>query len=144
MKGKIMEDCIFCKIVQGEIPSFKVYEDDDVLAFEDINPVSEGHTLIIPKNHAENLFEISSDDLAAVQAASQKVARALKQALNPIGVVALQLNGRGVDQVVMHYHLHLVPRAGDAPPLPMTHWELKPGDMAAIKQTAEKIAAAMR
>ena len=123
-----MEDCIFCKIVKGEIPSFKVYEDDNVLAFEDINPVSEGHTLIIPKNHAENLFEISSQDLAAVQTASQKIAKAIKQALNPIGVVALQLNGRGVDQVVMHYHLHLVPRAGDAPPLPMTHWELKPGD----------------
>jgi len=139
-----MEDCIFCKIVQGEIPSFKVYEDDNVLAFEDINPVSEGHTLVIPKNHAENLFEISSQDLAAVQAASQKVARAIKQALNPIGIAALQLNGRGVNQEVMHYHLHLVPRGGDAPPLPMTQWELKPGDMAAIKQTAEKIAAAMR
>jgi len=139
-----MEDCIFCKIVQGQIPSFKVYEDDNVLAFEDINPVSEGHTLVIPKNHAENLFEISSQDLAAVQAASQKVARAIKQALNPIGVAALQLNGRGVNQEVMHYHLHLVPRGGDAPPLPMTQWELKPGDMAAIKQTAEKIAAAMR
>jgi len=139
-----MEDCIFCKIVQGEIPSFKVYEDDNVLAFEDINPVSEGHTLVIPKNHAENLFEISSQDLAAVQAASQKVARAIKQALNPIGIAALQLNGRGVNQEVMHYHLHLVPRGGDAPPLPMTQWELKPGDMEAIKQTAEKIAAAMR
>ncbi|MEE8541483.1 MAG: HIT family protein [Desulfobacterales bacterium] len=139
-----MEDCIFCKIVQGEIPSFKVYEDDNVLAFEDINPVSEGHTLVIPKNHAENLFEISSQDLAAVQAAAQRVARAIKQALNPIGIAALQLNGRGVNQEVMHYHLHLVPRAGEAPPLPMTQWELKPGDMEAIKQTAEKIAAAMR
>jgi len=139
-----MEDCIFCKIVQGEIPSFKVYEDDNVLAFEDINPVSEGHTLVIPKNHAENLFEISSQDLAAVQAASQRVARAIKQALNPIGIAALQLNGRGVNQEVMHYHLHLVPRAGEAPPLPMTQWELKPGDMEAIKQTAEKIAAAVR
>ena len=138
-----MEDCIFCKIVQGEIPSFKVYEDDNVLAFEDINPVSEGHTLIIPKNHAENLFEISSQDLAAVQAASQKVAKAIKEALNPIGIAALQLNGRGVNQEVMHYHLHLVPRAGEAPPLPMTQWELKPGAMEAIKQTAAKIAAAM-
>lgn len=139
-----MEDCIFCKIVQGEIPSFKVYEDDNVLAFEDINPVSEGHTLVIPKKHAENLFEISNEDLAAVQVASKKVAVAIKQALNPIGVAALQLNGRGVDQVVMHYHLHLVPRAGDAPPLPMTQWEITPGDMDAIKQTGEKIAAAMR
>ncbi|MBC8463714.1 MAG: HIT family protein [Deltaproteobacteria bacterium] len=139
-----MEDCIFCKIVQGQIPSFKVYEDDNVLAFEDINPVSEGHTLVIPKKHAENLFEISNEDLAAVQVASKKVAVAIKQALNPIGVAALQLNGRGVDQVVMHYHLHLVPRAGDAPPLPMTQWEITPGDMDAIKQTGEKIAAAMR
>ena len=138
-----MEDCIFCKIVQGEIPSFKIFEDEKVLAFADINPVSEGHTLVIPKNHAENLFEISSEDLAAVHTASQKIAQAIKEALNPVGVVALQLNGRGVNQVVMHYHLHLVPRAADAPPLPMSQWDLKPGDMDAIGQAAAKIAAAI-
>lgn len=139
-----MEDCIFCKIIKGEIPSFKVYEDDKVLAFEDINPISEGHTLIIPKNHAENLWEISAEDLAAIHLASKKVADAIKEALNPIGVAALQLNGRGANQVVMHYHLHLIPRSSGAPELPVTNWELKPGDMDAIRRTGEKIAAAIK
>ena len=138
-----MEDCIFCKIIKGEIPSFKVYEDDKVFAFEDINPISEGHTLIIPKKHAENLWEIPAEDLTAVHLASRKIIQAIKKALNPTGVALLQLNGRGANQVVMHYHLHLVPRAGDAPELSITTWELKEGDMDAIKQTAEKIAAAI-
>jgi len=92
-----VENCIFCKIVRGEIPCFKVYEDEKVLAFEDINPISEGHTLIIPKNHAENLWEIPQEDLAAIYLASQKVARAIKRALEPTGLAALQLNGKGAN-----------------------------------------------
>lgn len=136
-----MDDCIFCKIVKGEIPSFKVYEDDKVLAFADINPISEGHTLVIPKAHAENLWEIPPEDLAAVQLAAQKVAKAIKKALNPAGVVCLQLNGKGVNQVVMHYHFHLMPRQADAPQLPVCSWDLKEGDMEAIKQVSDKIIA---
>jgi histidine triad (HIT) family protein len=138
-----MEDCIFCKIIKGEIPSVKVYEDDKVLAFEDINPISEGHTLIIPKKHA-NLWKISAEDLTAIHLASKKVADAIKDALNPIGVAALQLNGRGANQVVMHYHLHLIPRSSGGAELPVTNWELKPGDMDAVKRTGEKIAAAIK
>ena len=138
-----MEDCIFCKIVGGEIPCFKVYEDDRVLAFADINPVAEGHTLLIPRAHARNLWEIQEEDLAAVHRASRKVARAIREALNPLGVAVLQLNGRGVNQVVMHYHVHLIPRPGGAPELPMTAWEIKPGDMDRIKDTAQRIAAAV-
>lgn len=138
-----MADCIFCKIAQGEIPCFKVYEDEKVLAFEDVNPISEGHTLIIPKNHAENLWEISSEDLTAIHLAAQKVAHAIKAALNPVGLATLQLNGKGANQVVMHYHLHLVPRTSGNPELPITTWELKQGDMDLIKKTAEQIAAAL-
>jgi histidine triad (HIT) family protein len=138
-----MEDCIFCKIVKGEIPSFKVYEDDQVFAFEDINPVSLGHTLIIPKKHAENLLHIPSEDLSAIHLASQKIARAIREAVDIDGIACLQLNGRGVNQVVMHYHLHLIPRSQNAPELPMTTWELKQGDMDEIKKAAEKIAAAL-
>ena len=138
-----MEDCIFCKIVEGQIPSFKVYEDDRVFAFEDINPVSEGHTLIIPKRHAQDLWEIPLEDLAAVHLASKKISQALKQVLKPSGIAVLQLNGRGVNQVVMHYHLHLIPRRAEAPDLPMTHWEMRPGDMEAIGRMAEEIAAAI-
>lgn len=139
-----MEDCIFCKIVKGDIPCTKVYEDEKVLAFADINPVTDGHTLIIPKNHAENIWAISGDDLNAVHLAAIKIAHALKVALNPVGVAFLQLNGRGVNQVVMHYHLHLIPRGSEDPELTMTAWELKPGNMQVIEKTANKIAAAIK
>lgn len=139
-----MEDCVFCKIAKGEIPSFKVYENDRVLAFEDINPISEGHTLIIPKAHAENLWEIPPEDLTAIHLASRKLIHAIGEALNPDGVAVLQLNGRGANQLVMHYHLHLMPRKAGGPELPVTNWPLKEGDMAAIKATAEKIAAVVQ
>lgn len=138
-----MEECIFCKIVRGEIPSFKIYEDDRVMAFADINPVAEGHTLVIPKGHAPNLWEIDPDDLAAVHLASRKIATAMRAVLDPTGVVCLQLNGRGVNQVVMHYHLHLVPRKAGAPELPMSTWELKEGDMETIRSTAGALAGAL-
>jgi histidine triad (HIT) family protein len=138
-----MEECIFCRIVRGEMNCFKVYEDDRVLAFEDINPISEGHTLIIPKRHAENLWEIPDEDLSAIHLASKRVAHAMRKALAPSGVAALQLNGRGANQVVMHYHLHLVPRASGGPALPVTAWESKPGRMEAIAETARKIASAL-
>jgi histidine triad (HIT) family protein len=139
-----MEECIFCKIVKGEIPCYKVYEDDRVLAFEDINPIALGHTLIIPKRHAENLYEIPDEDLVAIHLAAKKIIRAMREALNPTGVACLQLNGKGANQVVMHYHFHLVPRHAGDPELPITTWELKPGDKDAIEETAKKIAAAIK
>ena len=139
-----MPNCIFCKIVHGEIPSVKVYEDARVFAFEDINPISIGHTLIIPKSHAENIWEISEEDLAAIHVASKKIAQAIRKALDPTGVAVLQLNGRGVNQMVMHYHLHLIPRTANSPEISMTQWNIVPGDMALNRKTGEKIAAAMR
>lgn len=139
-----MDDCIFCKIIKGEIPSFKVYEDDQVFAFEDINPISPGHTLVIPKNHTENIWDISEQDLMAVQSASKKIARAIKEALKIDGIACMQLNGRAAHQEVMHYHLHLVPRKADGPPLPITSWKIKPGNMDEIKEHAEKIRAALK
>ena len=139
-----MEDCIFCKIINGDIPCTKVYEDKKILAFADINPISSGHTLIIPKNHAENIWEISTDDLSAIHLASIKVAKAMKAALNSTGIAFLQLNGRAVNQLVMHYHLHLVPRKDEDPKLTITDWELKPGDEGVIQEAADKIAAAIK
>lgn len=139
-----MEDCIFCKIVKGEMPCFKIYEDDHTLAFPDINPVTRGHTLVIPKNHHENLFEIAPEDLTAVHRSAQKVIHGIQKALNPIGVAVLQLNGRGVNQVVMHYHVHLIPRAADDPPLALSDCGAKPGDMDELKETAEKIASVVK
>lgn len=135
-----MEDCIFCKIIKGEIPSFKVYEDERTFAFADINPISKGHTLIVPKRHAEDLWEISEDDLAAVHRASKKIMDAMRRSLRPAGVACLQLNGSAVNQVVRHYHLHLIPRSASEPELPMTTWELKEGDMDEIRKTAEEVA----
>lgn len=139
-----MEGCIFCKIVRGEIPCFKILEDDRVLSFADVNPINSGHTLIIPKRHAENIWEIDGEDLAAIHRASLKIAKAMKNSLNPDGIAFLQLNGRAVNQVVMHYHLHLIPRNASDPKLTMTEWDLVPGDMTAIGKTAETIAAAIK
>lgn len=139
-----MEGCIFCKIVKGEIPSFKVYEDDRVFAFGDINPISQGHTLVVPKRHAQDLWEISTDDLSAVHMASKRIIQAIKAALNPTGIACLQLNGKGANQVVPHYHLHLIPRAEKEPDLPVSNWELKPGNMEAIKEVMEKIASGVK
>ncbi|NLD38286.1 MAG: HIT family protein [Desulfatiglans sp.] len=139
-----MENCIFCKIIKGEIPSFKVYEDENVYAFEDINPISEGHTLVIPKRHAQDLWEIDAESLVAVHLASKKIMDAIKKALKPTGVVAMQLNGKSVGQAVFHYHLHLMPRYENTPPLPVARWEITPGNMDKIKETTEKIKAALR
>ena len=138
-----MEDCIFCKIVKGDIPCFKVYENEKVLAFADINPINTGHTLIIPKTHAASLLEISKDDLTAIHEASIIIAQAMQASLTPDGIACLQLNGRAVNQVVMHYHLHLIPRKAGDPELTMTAWELVPGDMAEIEAVAQQIAAAV-
>jgi len=138
-----MTDCIFCKIVKKQIPSFKVYEDDRVYAFEDINPISIGHTLIIPKNHAENIWEMSEEDMVAIHKAAKKIALAIREAIKPEGIACLQLNGRAVNQVVMHYHYHLIPRSAGEPELTMTNWVLKPGNMDDIRKTAEKISSAI-
>lgn len=134
-----MEGCVFCRIVKGELPCFKIYEDEAVLGFLDINPVSYGHSLIIPKRHSENIWEIPLEDLTAVIRAAKKVAGAIRKAINPSGVAFLQLNGKGVNQVVMHYHLHVIPRRDTDPPLPMVEWELRKGDFEALKKLAQEI-----
>ena len=137
-------ECIFCQIAAGKVPTEIIYQDEEIIAFRDIEPQAPVHLLIIPKKHTQDLWEIPGEDLAAVHVASQKIIQAIKDALNPVGVACVQLNGRGVNQVVMHYHLHLVPRSGAEPELPLTRWELRPGDMDRIKETAERIAAAIR
>ncbi|MEW5908433.1 MAG: HIT family protein [Thermodesulfobacteriota bacterium] len=139
-----MKDCIFCKIVKGEIPSVKVYENDRVLAFEDINPLCDGHTLIIPKVHAENIFELSAEDLAAIHTASKKLAHAIKKTFETTGIAFLQLNGKGVNQAVMHYHMHLLPRIPGSPEISLTRWDLIPGDMTKIKKIGSTIASAVK
>jgi histidine triad (HIT) family protein len=139
-----MQDCIFCKIAAGKAPCVQIYQDDRVLAFADINPISSGHTLIIPKVHAQTIWEISTEDLTAIHRASKIVADAIQKTLKPAGMAIVQLNGRAVNQVVMHYHLHLIPRAQGAPALPLTHWEVKPGNRGAIETVGAEIAAVIQ
>ncbi|HEY0607763.1 MAG TPA: HIT family protein [Herpetosiphonaceae bacterium] len=107
-------DCIFCSIIAGEIPSHKVYEDDATLAFLDINPASRGHVVVIPKEHAADLFSLSPDALADTAKTTQTVARLLQRGVRPEGINVLQNNGPVAGQSVFHYHVHLIPRwSGD-------------------------------
>ncbi|MBW1714676.1 MAG: HIT family protein [Deltaproteobacteria bacterium] len=131
-------ECIFCKIIDGEIPAVKVLDEDLVLAFMDINPSSQGHLLVVPKQHTENIFEISEGDLAAVTSAVRRCAKAAKEALEAEGVTILQLNGRASDQIVPHLHIHVIPR-WENDGLPVSAWEMKPGDMEEIKEIARKV-----
>ena len=134
-------NCIFCKIVAGIIPCFKLHEDAATLAFLDINPVSTGHALVIPRNHAPNLFDSIDVDLAAAIATARRVATAINEVLQPAGLNLLQSNGPGAGQSVFHLHLHVIPRAvGDG--IKMT-WEPKPGDKAELARLAERLRAAL-
>ncbi|HUV09260.1 MAG TPA: HIT family protein [Spirochaetia bacterium] len=131
-------ECIFCKIIAGEIPAVTVLDEEPVLAFMDINPSSPGHMLVAPKRHAENIFEISESDLAAVMKGVKRCATAVKEALKAEGVTVLQLNGRASDQIVPHLHIHIIPR-WEHDGLPISSWEMKPGDMEEIKDIARKV-----
>lgn len=105
-----MSETIFGKILTGEIPSFKVYEDDYVYAFLDISQVTKGHTLLIPKKASANIFETDEETMKHVGAALPKVANAIKRAFNPDGLNIIQNNGEFADQSVFHIHFHLIPR----------------------------------
>jgi histidine triad (HIT) family protein len=133
--------CIFCKIVAGQIPCFKLLEDANTIAFMDINPVNPGHALAVAKGHWPTVDVIPAEVLADVAKTAQKVAKAACKALNPHGVNLLQANGEGAGQSVPHLHIHIMPRVkNDDVNL---NWEPKPGDMAAIKAVYEKLKAAL-
>ena len=130
-------DCVFCKIVAGEIPSFKLFEDEATLAFMDINPANEGHALVIPKEHAPDLYAVSDEALARTSVTAKRVAAALARTLNPDGLNIVQCNGAAAAQSVMHFHVHVLPRVtGDG--LAM-NWGLKLGDIDAIGRLAERV-----
>ncbi len=103
---------IFAKILRGEIPSVKVFEDDKTLAFMDVMPQADGHVLVIPKEAAENIMELSADGAAALIATTQTVAKAVKKGLGVPGVMLAQLNGAAAGQSVFHVHFHVIPRTG--------------------------------
>ena len=104
-------NCIFCKIISGEIPCMKLYEDDLVLAFLDVNPDSDGHTLIIPKNHYKDMFDIPTDTLSHIYDVAKKIMKELEEKLDCNGFSLLQNNGSV--QEVKHYHLHIKPYYDD-------------------------------
>lgn len=104
------DDCIFCKIIEGEIPSAKVYEDEHVYAFLDISQVSKGHTLIIPKTHTRNIYDTPPEVAKELFARVPIVAQAIKKAFNPIGMNLLNNNEAAASQSVFHLHIHLLPK----------------------------------
>lgn len=103
-------DCVFCKIIANEVPSYKVYEDDFVLAFLDINPTALGHTLVIPKKHFENVFDIEEEYLQKIILVAKKVADKMISEKTGTGVNFYMANGAVAEQVVLHFHLHVIPR----------------------------------
>jgi histidine triad (HIT) family protein len=130
-------DCIFCKIVAGELPAQRLYEDERTIAFMDIAPGTRGHLLVIPKNHAKDITEIEPDDLAAVALSAQVMAKRVTQRLGADGVNVINSCGAAAWQTVFHLHFHVIPRyAGDPLRLP---WTPSPGDQDEIAATAERL-----
>lgn len=120
-----MDNCIFCKILAGEIPSTTVYEDDDFKAILDVNPAARGHVIILPKKHAANIYELPDEDASKVMVVAKKIATAVRDAFHCDGVNILQNNGEAAGQTVFHLHVHVIPRfEGDTVNI---GW--KPGDM---------------
>ena len=124
-------DCPFCKIISGQAPASIVYEDSVLLAFMDLNPANSGHTLIIPKEHWENIYEIPEKILTKMAPIIKRVCAAVKKAIGCEGISILQLNGKAAGQVVMHFHVHMIPRfSGDimskTPGAIVKHYKLSP------------------
>ncbi len=130
-------DCIFCKIIAGEIPCFRIYEDSETFAFMDINPANEGHALVIPREHARDVYSVSDTAIAATVKTAKRIAAAVDKTLNPEGLNLLQCNGPAAAQSVMHFHMHVLPRR-DGDDLKL-NWGLEAGDMDAIDRLAERL-----
>jgi histidine triad (HIT) family protein len=140
LHGAYDPDNIFARILRGDIPSVKVWEDDQVLAFMDVFPQSEGHVLVISKTStARNILEMAPEDLARLTAAVQRTARAVEKALKPEGISLMQFNGDAGGQTVFHLHFHIVPRWSDRPM--KGHGHAPMAETAALQALAQRIAA---
>ena len=131
------ENCIFCKIVQKQAPASILYEDDAVMVFLDIRPLNMGHTLVIPKAHYVDIFDIPTKELAAIHIVAKKVSFAVKKATAADGISIIQQNGKAAGQDIFHFHVHVVPRF-EGQKLPRFS-ELKEVDRAKLDAMAEKI-----
>jgi len=133
----VKSDCVFCAIAKGGASAEIVYEDEETLAFMDINPATRGHALVIPKRHFRDVYDIEEGAALAAMRTAIKVARAIKIALQPKGLNILQANEPGGFQSVFHFHFHIVPRWEDDGLIRL--WELKRGDEDEIRETARLI-----
>jgi histidine triad (HIT) family protein len=130
-------DCVFCRIVAGELPSERVYDDERTVAFMDINPTTRGHVLVVPRTHSTDLLDIEDDDLAACMRTAQKIAGWQRTRGNADGVNLLQSTGRAASQVIFHFHMHVIPRyAGDGLVNPLHR---APGDPQEIAAAAAEL-----
>jgi histidine triad (HIT) family protein len=130
-------DCLFCKIVAGELPATLVREDERTVAFMDINPATRGHMVVVPREHTKDLLEIADDDLAACAAAARDLAALVSDRLEADGVNLLNSCGRAAWQTVFHFHVHVIPRY-DADPLRLP-WTPGPGDRDEIAAAAAEL-----
>ena len=136
-----MSDCVFCRIVAGQIPSTRVYEDEHTLAFMDIGQVNPGHVLVAVKKHADNLYALDDAQAAAVARTSAHLARAIRDAFKPEGLSVYQANGKAAGQTVFHYHVHLLPRhTGDGMELT---WPVKNPSREMLEDYAGRIRAGL-
>lgn len=130
-------DCIFCKILAGELPASVVDEDERTISFMDINPATRGHALVIPRVHSRDLLSVEPDDLAAVAVAAKRLAKRAGERLGAAGVNVINSCGAAAWQTVFHFHVHVIPRyAGDPLQLP---WVPAPGDSQEIAAAAEEL-----
>jgi histidine triad (HIT) family protein len=131
---------LFAKILRGEIPAYRIYEDEHTLAFMDVMPQSDGHTLVLPKAPAEDIFDLDPEMAAAVIRTGQKIARAVKKAFDADGIMLVQYNGHAAGQTVFHFHLHVVPRyAGEQ----LRSHSRKVADAAVLEEHAHRIREAL-
>ncbi len=131
-----MNDCLFCKISAGEIPSTKIYEDDTVYAFLDITPINRGHTLVIPKKHFRNALAMSEDEFADLNKKVLFLAKKIKEALNADGINISYNNEPAAGQVIFHTHAHIIPRFKNDG---FHHWKGAPYENGEEKEVADKI-----
>jgi len=127
------EDCLFCKIVAGDLPSERVQEDEHTVAFMDINPWTRGHALVIPRNHSPNLYEVGEDDLRHTSSAAKRLALRMRERLRCDGVNLLNASEPAAWQTVFHFHMHVIPRYQDDPlQLPVQPQQAEPAELAEV------------
>jgi len=134
-------DCLFCKIIKGEIPSVKIFENEKIFAFLDVNPLTEGHCLVVPKQHYENIFDIDKEVLKDIISLAKDISENAKKNLGATGAQIINASGKDAEQAVFHFHLHIVPRyLGDG--LEMNKWwqsKAKNLSIEDLRKTADKL-----